>query len=273
LDAQGNPFKVEGTLQDITIIKQTEKELRRLNEELLHQAEELALSNKELEQFAYIASHDLQEPLRMVTSFLSQLEKKYNDQLDDKARQYIHFATDGAARMRQVILDLLEFSRVSKQLSAVEQVDVQVILDEALRMNKMLIEEKKARIIQGEMPVINASKTPILQLFQNIIGNALKYSHAERNPEITIGSDASKEEWIFYVKDNGIGIDERFFEKIFVLFQRLHGKTEYSGTGIGLAICKKIVDAYGGRIWVESTEGIGSTFYFTIKKKLKTKRI
>lgn len=262
----GKPVRMIGALQDITNRIKIELELKELNSQILKRAEELSASNSELEQFAYIASHDLQEPLRMVTSFLKQLEKKYKDQLDDKARQYIHFATDGAARMRSIILDLLEYSRVGKREYEVEQVDMNELVYESVQLNSKLIEENDAIIEWDGLPVIKAAKTPMLQLLQNLISNAIKYQKPEGKPKVIIASKQTDLEWVFSVSDNGIGIDPRFKEKIFILFQRLHNKDEYSGTGIGLAICKKIIEAHKGKIWVESLPGEGSTFYFTIQK-------
>ena len=259
---------LEGTLQDITQLKQTETALLVLNEELQKRAKELSVSNAELEQFAYIASHDLQEPLRMITSFLSQLEKKYTDKLDDKGRQYIHFATDGAVRMRQIILDLLEFSRVGKtDLVQFEAVDLNILVREAIDLNKALISDIKAVIRVDTLPRMNIRKPLLRQVFQNLINNALKYRESGKHTEIHIGVSEQPDAWTFSVKDNGIGINPKFFDKVFILFQRLHHKDQYSGTGIGLALCKKIVEGNGGRIWIESEEGNGTTFFFTLKKK------
>ena len=265
-DSKGKAVRMIGATQDITQNKEAEFKLKELNERLEKRARELVISNAELEQFAYIASHDLQEPLRMVTSFLTQLENKYEAHLDDRAKQYIHFATDGAVRMRRLILDLLEYSRVGRQLNTTECVDTNELLPEAIKLNKVAIDEKNAVIDWKNLPVINASKTTLLQVFQNLIGNALKYQKTGTTPLITITCAETESHWQFAISDNGIGIEERYFEKIFVVFQRLHNKDEYSGTGIGLAICKKIVENHQGRIWVESTYGIGSTFYFTISK-------
>ncbi len=265
-DQQGRPLLIEGTLQDITQLKKTEKELRKLNSQLQMRAKELAISNSELEQFAYIASHDLQEPLRMVTSFLTQLEKKYAEKLDDKAKQYIYFATDGAVRMRKIILDLLEFSRIGKSEFEYEDVDINELLLEAIKLNKNLIDEKQAIITYDTLPILKIQRTPLLQVFQNLLGNSLKYIQNNAHPIIHIGIVEEKDRWIFSVKDNGIGIHEQFFDKIFILFQRLHNRDEYSGTGIGLAICKKIIENYGGKIWVNSEEGKGAIFYFSIPK-------
>jgi PAS domain S-box-containing protein len=265
-DKKGKAIRMIGATQDISHRKESEALLTALNEKLEKRAGELAVSNAELEQFAYIASHDLQEPLRMVTSFLTQLENKYKEKLDDKAKQYIHFATDGAARMRRIILDLLEYSRVGRESKKDELIDTHELIFESVQLNRILIEEKDALIDWKNMPTVNGNKASLQQLFQNLLGNALKYQKANEKPIVTLSASETPSHWQFAVADNGIGIESRFFDKIFVVFQRLHNRNEYSGTGIGLAICKKIVENHNGRIWVESEVGMGSTFYFTIAK-------
>ena len=252
--------------KDITERKQAEEKLKELNQSLKVQAKELARSNEELEQFAFVASHDLQEPLRMITSFLAQLERKYEDILDEKGKKYIYFATDGARRMRQIILDLLDFSRVGRVDMEKSQVDVHEILENIQTLHHKIIDEKGATVIWGNMPVVFAARGPLQQLFQNLINNALKYHENDHQPKVKISSIETETHWGFSVKDNGIGIKEEYKEKIFNIFQRLHHKDEYSGTGVGLAICKKIVEMHGGEIWLESEEDKGSTFYFTIAK-------
>lgn len=256
-----------GISRNITEIKEKEKALEELNEALKKHADELALSNKELEQFAYIASHDLQEPLRMVTSFLTQLKKKYNNKLDDRAQQYIYFAHDGATRMRQIILDLLEYSRVGRVAHKVTAVNLEHLVSEVLSLQKKSIEEKNAKIEIGVLPELEVEEPVLRQLFSNLIGNALKYHSKERQPEIKISFLEKEKYWEFKITDNGIGIEEEFKEQIFIIFHRLHQRDEYDGTGIGLAICKKIVDNFGGKIWVDSRPGEGSSFYFTIPKQ------
>jgi len=253
--------------KDITQRKTSEMRLKELNESLQTQTKELAISNAELEQFAYVASHDLQEPLRMVTSFLSQLEKKYSDVIDDKGRQYIHFAVDGAKRMRQIILDLLDFSRVGRIEEDLEDVDFNKLMSEILALYRRQIEELSAKISFEELPIVQTYKTPLRQVFQNLIGNSLKYHTRNGVPKISISCKETKTHFQFSVEDNGIGIAPEYFEKIFIIFQRLHNKDEYSGTGMGLAIAKKIVENLGGKIWLKSSEGKGSTFYFTLLKK------
>jgi two-component system CheB/CheR fusion protein len=261
-------YRMIGAMQDYTEKEKNEQALKELNASLERRASELASSNKELERFAYVASHDLQEPLRMVSSFLQLLQKRYKDKLDDKANEYIHFAVDGAERMKVLILDLLKYSRVNTVKEEHELLDLNELFSNILFTYKQIVEETKTIIQTDRLPIVVGTKTQLVQLFQNLIGNALKY-RSDRTPVITVGFTEQPEFWQFFVKDNGIGIEPRFYEKIFVIFQRLHHKDEYSGTGIGLAICKKIVERHRGNIWIESTVGEGSTFYFTLKKDLK----
>lgn len=251
--------RIYGSTQNITDRIEHEKSLKILNRELVE-------SNAELEQFAFVVSHDLQEPLRMITGFLSQLDRKYDHLLDETGKKYIHFATDGAKRMRQIILDLLEFSRVGRIDSEREQVDMNDQVQEALALNKKMITEQKAEIKVGKLPVIQAAKVPMRQLFQNLINNAVKYHKKGRKPIVTINADEDDHFWHFEIEDNGIGIDQENSVKIFNIFHRLHVREEYSGSGIGLAICKKIVENHGGTISVASEPNKGSTFYFSIAK-------
>ncbi len=252
-------IKISGSIQDIHDRKMAEKQIE------LH-LHDLAKSNAELEQFAYIASHDLQEPLRMVTSFLALLEKKYHPILDEKGKTYISFAIDGATRMKNIILDLLEFSRVGRGLGEKTPIDLNEILSDVIKMQRQPIEESKAKINYETLPIVSSHRLLMVQVFQNLIGNALKYKNSSQIPEIEISVKSLKNHWQIAIKDNGIGISKEYHEKIFVIFQRLHNKDEYSGTGIGLAIVKKIIHNEGGEIWLESEEGIGSTFYFTLPK-------
>lgn len=256
-------------IKDITERKQNEKALLKLNKKLEKRAEELAASNAELEQFAYIASHDLQEPLRMVSSFLTQLEKKYKEQLDDKAIQYINFAVDGAARMRRIILDLLEYSRAGRKAVEFEEIDMGKLMNDVLHLNKAVIEEKNAVIEMDDLPIIFGARTPLQQVLHNLLGNALKYQEPQKKPHIKISKEEKEDYWKFSIRDNGIGIDPQYFDKIFIIFQRLHNRSDYSGSGLGLAICKKIIQYHKGNIWIESELGKGSTFHFTISKRLK----
>jgi len=253
--------------KDITERKLADIQLNDLTRHLQKQAKELAISNAELEQFAYVASHDLQEPLRMVTGFLSQIEKKYASIIDDRGKQYIHFAVDGAKRMRQIILDLLEFSRIGGMEDGLEEIDLNKLINEITALYRKQIEETRASIIFKNLPTFKTHKTPMRQVFQNLIGNSLKYHQLNRAPKITVACKEIGDHWRFSVKDNGIGIDAEYFDKIFIIFQRLHNKDEYSGTGMGLAITKKIIENMGGKIWVKSEPGVGSTFYFTVFKK------
>lgn len=251
---------------DITEQNRYEREMRRLNNDLGRRADELAASNAELERFAYIASHDLQEPLRMVSSFLQLLQKKYSGQMDAKADQYIHYAVDGAERMKALIMDLLEYSRVGTAREGFGWVDTAEVMSEVGEIFREKIVTARARIEIGELPKVWGDKIQLAQLLQNLVSNALKY-HSDRSPVIRIRAEGEDGHWLFSVQDNGIGIDPLFFDKIFIIFQRLHNRNDYSGTGIGLAVCKKIVERHGGKIWVESDQRSGSTFFFTINKK------
>lgn len=226
----------------------------------------LEQKNTELEQFAYIASHDLQEPLRMITSFLNQIEKKYDPLLDDRGRKYIFYAVDGAQRMRQIILDLLEYSRAGHSNEMIVSIDLNLLVRDILIFFEKQIEESNSKVVVQNLPIIRAYTAPLRQLFQNLIDNGLKYAKEGRPPEILISSIEREHLWEFIISDNGIGISEEYFDRIFIIFKRLHTHEHYTGTGIGLALCKKIVESLGGEIWLDSKVGIGSTFHFTIKK-------
>lgn len=252
--------------KDITAAKTASEQLKAFNSKLEEQAKEMKEANKELEQFAYVASHDLQEPLRMVTSFLTQLEKKYGGQLDERGIQFIHFAVDGAKRMQQLIFDLLEYSRAGLKDSVWEPVDLHALVNDILLLYGKRIFEVKAEVKVSALPIVNGVRAPLRQVFQNLIGNALKYTRKDISPVIEVTVLEKDTTWLFSVSDNGIGISPSNHEKIFQIFQRLHSKSEYSGTGIGLAIVKKIIDSLGGDVWVESEKGKGSTFSFTIPK-------
>lgn len=263
---EGRVSRVVGAMTDISYRKEYEESLHALNQQLEQHTKELEISNKELEQFAYVASHDLQEPLRMVSSFIGLLEKKYGDVLDEKAHQYINFAVGGARRMRQIILDLLEYSRVGKNDEGLKITHLDEVLDEVCLLHRKIISEKKASITYQDLPALITYKSPMTQLFSNLIGNALRYSQEQVPPKIHISASSEKDFWLFAVSDNGMGIDPQFHDKIFIIFQSLHNKEKYGGTGMGLAIVKKIIENLGGKIWVESEEGKGSTFYFTLPK-------
>ena len=263
----GKPYRMIGATQDISLQKESEALLLELNNRLKKRAEELVNSNIELERFAYVASHDLQEPLRMVTSFLQLFKKRYEGKIDETADQYIHFAVDGAERMKTLIMDLLEYSRLGSKTETLQEIDLNYFLKELKEVFNKTSEEKGATITIGQMPIVKANKTQLFQLFQNLVSNALKY-HSNQPPEISITCNIKEEEFVFEVKDNGIGIDPSAHEKVFVIFHRLHSRSEYSGTGIGLAICKKIVEQHGGRIWVESEPGKGSSFFFSLPRRI-----
>jgi PAS domain S-box-containing protein len=254
--------------KNITEVKKVGIQLQLLNDDLKKQTLALAASNAELEQFAYVASHDLQEPLRMVTSFLTQLEKKYSKQLDEQAKIYIHFAVDGATRMRQIILDLLAYSRVGRIHDKAENIAIKDVVEEIKLLYQQQIQQKQATIQYNNLPQLFLPKAPVRQVFLNLIQNALKYSKINQPPIIQINATHQNNEWQFSVQDNGIGIDQEYFQQIFVIFQRLHSKDEYGGSGIGLAITKKIIENFGGKIWVTSQPDVGSTFYFTFPNSL-----
>lgn len=238
--------------------------------QLLEQAtchsQELARSNRELEQFAYVASHDLQEPLRTLASYAKLLSRRYGDQLDDKGNRFIQYISEEAVRMQVLINDLLRYSRVGRQAQTFAPCDCAAVFDIVVRGLEGAIANSGATITHGELPIIMADETQMVQLFQNLISNAIKY-RSEHPPVIHLAAESQEQQWLFWVRDNGIGIDSKYAERIFVIFQRLHTQEEYSGTGIGLAIAAKIVERHRGRIWVESEVGKGSTFYFTIPKR------
>nr|NQU93957.1 PAS domain S-box protein [Bacteroidota bacterium] len=246
---------------DITKIKKTEAEMKML-------LAELERSNKELEQFAYIASHDLQEPLRMVSSFLQLLNKRYADKLGEEGHEFIHFAVDGANRMKQLIVDLLTFSRVGTKGKDFLPVNMNELLDKVKRNLQNMIKETGAVITSDNLPVIEADESQMMQLFQNLLDNAIKF-RGKQKPSIRISIENHRGMFEFSISDNGIGIEERFAERIFVIFQRLHTRDEYPGTGIGLAVCKKIALRHQGDIYMVSRPGEGSIFKFTIAKNLK----
>jgi signal transduction histidine kinase len=240
-----------------------ERTLRhQVEEDLAKKVDELARSNADLEQFAYVASHDLQEPLRMVTAYTQLLAERYRGKLDDNADKFIGYAIEGAQRMQVLIQDLLAFSRVGRK-EACESVECNAVLKEVLQTLTSAIQESGAVVTPGELPTVWADRTQIAQVFQNLIGNAIKFRGKEP-PVVSVRAEKLDQQWQFSVSDNGIGIAPEYSENVFVVFQRLHARTDYPGNGIGLAICKKIVERYGGKIWVESLPGCGSSFKFTI---------
>jgi PAS domain S-box-containing protein len=257
-------------IRDITERKKLQEELaserRQLvgaRQELEKTVAELKRSNAELEQFAYVASHDLQEPLRMVASYTQLLAKRYKGKLDVDADEFIGYAVDGANRMQSLINDLLAYSRVTTQGHGFERVDCNAVLKDVLSDLRLAVEESGAVVTHDVQLTVMADRGQLGQVFQNLIGNAIKFRGAEP-PWIHISVERKDAEWRFAVRDNGIGIDPQYADRIFVVFQRLHSREEYPGTGIGLAICKKIIERHGGRIWVESQLGKGTTFYFTL---------
>lgn len=243
-------------LKDIT-------EQKNAAESLARQAKELARSNADLEQFAYVASHDLQEPLRMVANYTQLLARRYKDKLDQDAQDFIGYAVDGAVRMQGLINDLLQYSRVGTRGKQFAPVDGAQVLETALANLRSAIEESGAVITHDDFPTLVADAGQLTQLFQNLIGNALKFRREEA-PRVHVAASKTEAEWHFSIQDNGIGIEPQYRERIFIIFQRLHGISDYTGTGIGLAICKKIVERHGGRIWVDSQPGLGAKFSFTI---------
>jgi light-regulated signal transduction histidine kinase (bacteriophytochrome) len=232
-------------------------------EQLAAQAEELARSNTDLEQFAYVASHDLQEPLRKVTSFCQLLQRRYQGQLDERADQYIEFAVDGAKRMQALINDLLAFSRVGRTTEGFVDVDCDDVLDRALRNLETALDDAGAEVVRHPLPTVDGDPSLLTALFQNLVGNAIKF-RSEAPPRIEVSAEQRDGEWSFRVADNGIGIDDAYAERVFVIFQRLHAKELYPGTGIGLALCKKIVEFHGGHIWLDTAVGSGTTVCWTL---------
>jgi signal transduction histidine kinase len=244
-----------------------ESDLRKLNDDLeqrvADRTADLQRSNEELEQFAYVVSHDLQEPLRMVTQYLQLLERRYPDKLDQNARDFIGFAKDGAERMQALIKALLEYSRVGTRPKQFGPVEAEKAFQDALDNLTVMVQENDARVTHDPLPSVQGDQVQLTQLFQNLIGNAIKFRNPEA-PAVHVGAARQNGQWQFHVRDNGIGIASKDFDRIFVVFQRLHTRNRYTGTGIGLAACKKIVDRHGGKIWVESQPGSGATFYFTL---------
>ncbi|MBV5338923.1 MAG: GAF domain-containing protein [Deltaproteobacteria bacterium] len=257
-DSDGKRIGTIESVRDITAIKETEANLAR--------------SNQELEQFAYVASHDLQEPLRKIAGFTELLANRYKGTFDEKGESYMAYIVDGATRMRSLINDLLGYSRVMRSTRELTDTDCSALLSRVLRDMELAINASTAEITCGPLPHIRADQSQLGQLFQNLIGNAIKY-RAAAPPKVVIKAVRQNNDWLFSVTDNGIGIDPMFYDRIFTIFQRLHTRAEYPGTGIGLAICQKIVERHGGRIWVESTVGAGSTFFFTIPVTAKKMEI
>jgi PAS domain S-box-containing protein len=260
-DKHGGIHAVLGVSRDIT-------EARQAAQALAQKALELERSNSELERFAYVASHDLQEPLRMVSSYLQLLERRYKDKLDGDALEFIAFAVDGAKRMKALINDLLAYSRIGSRGKEFTPTNCEAVLAQVLRNLQVAIEETGAEITHSALPTVMADRSQIEQLFQNLIGNSLKF-HGQEPPRVRVEAKKQPDFWLFSIIDNGIGIEPQYFERIFIIFQRLHTLEEYTGTGIGLAVSKRIVERHSGRIWIESQKDdppgkSGTTFYFTI---------
>ena len=239
--------------------------------ELTKLNQELGRSNADLEHFAFVASHDLKEPLRVIRNYVQLLEQRYRDKLDADALEFIGFASDGASRMSSLIEDLLTYARVGTRHEEFKLTDCNVVLEATIKDMDIGIREARAEIAFGSLPTIFGDATQIQQLFQNLISNAIKF-HGDNAPKVEIGATLRKEGWVFSFRDNGIGIEPHFFERLFLLFERSHSRSEYPGTGIGLAVCKKIVERHGGKIWAESEEGRGSTFFFTLMPREATNR-
>ena len=252
-------------LSDVSELENIAAHWSKIAEENERKAVELARSNEELEQFAYVASHDLQEPLRKIKSFTELFEQHFKGKIDEKADKYIYYIVDSAARMQGLIGDLLSYSRLSSQGKTFKMTSCEKVLDFAIGNYQMAIKESNAEITHDKLPSIVADESQLIQVFQNLIGNAIKFS-GEKSPRIHISAKEEYNEWIFSVQDNGIGIEAKYGERIFIIFQRLHSRQESPGSGIGLSICRKITERHGGRIWVESKPGEGSTFYFSIPK-------
>ncbi|MBF0625234.1 MAG: PAS domain-containing protein [Magnetococcales bacterium] len=266
-DSSGQSLRMIGTVHDITERKRGEEALRRLNETLEAQVTErtqdLERSNRELEQFAYVASHDLQEPLRLISGYVQLLARRYQGQLDDKADRFIAYTVDGASHMQALIDSLLAYSRVKSRGGSLKPVDCEVALDRTLELSRDLISRGMALVTRDPLPRVMGDAIQLIQLFQNLIGNAIKF-HGPEQPRVHVSARREGADWLLSVTDNGIGIDPRYHDKIFLIFQRLHGRQEYSGTGIGLALCKRIVERHRGRIWVVSQPGVGARFCFTL---------
>jgi PAS domain S-box-containing protein len=244
-------------IRDVTARKIADERLKAI-------ASDLARSNAELEQFAYVASHDLQEPLRMVASYTQLLARRYQGQLGEDADEFIGFAVDGARRMQEQINDLLTYSRVGTRALLLESVDTAQAVDQAVSDLAAAIEESNASVTRDNLPIVRGDPIQIRQLFQNLIANGIKFRRRDESPHVHVSAVLEHGTWTFSVRDNGIGIEPQYLERIFVLFQRLHTRAEYPGTGIGLAICKKIVERHAGQIRVDSTPGRGTTFWFTL---------
>jgi signal transduction histidine kinase len=256
-------LKVTMVSRDALALEVTER--KKAEESLKQTMAELARSNDELQRFAYVASHDLQEPLRMVASYVQLLERRYKDNLDADANDFINFAVDGTKRMQNLINDLLSYSRVGSRAQPFEVTNMEQVFEVAIANLQVAIKENKAEVTHGSLPTVMADEGQMIQVFQNLLGNGIKF-YGKETPRVHVSAEQRGNDWVFSVRDNGIGIETQYFDRIFIIFQRLHGQ-EYPGTGAGLSIAKKIVERHGGRIWVESELGKGSTFFFSIPMK------
>ena len=269
--------KAQAALQEVNAhLEQRTAELetsnRQLQEEIAERkrvAEDLARSNKDLEQFAYVASHDLQEPLRIVSGYLQLIERRYKGKLAAEADEFIHFAVDGAARMQSLIQDLLAYSHVGTQGRRFGPTDCEKVFERAVGNLGRAVADSGATVTHDPLPTILADATQLVQVFQNLIGNAIKF-HGAEPPRIHVAARSQDSQWLFSVRDNGIGVEPQYAERIFILFQRLHARDKYAGTGIGLSVCQRIIERHGGRIWVESKPGEGSTFHFTLSSQARS---
>jgi PAS domain S-box-containing protein len=252
-----NKKVIQCGIRDITARKQADDERRRYTEELKR-------SNQDLQQFAYVASHDLQEPLRMITSYLQLIERRYKDKLDADANDFIQFAVDGAKRLQSLIIGLLEYSRIGTHGKPFEKIEINNVIARVLTDLKLQISETEAVVNSGEMPAVTCDRIQMSRLFQNLIQNSIKFRRAGTDPVIDLSCKKTDNEYTFCVCDNGIGIEKEYYDRIFTIFQRLHSQDEYPGTGIGLSLSKRIVERHGGRIWIESDYGNGTSFYFTL---------
>ncbi|HZE21605.1 MAG TPA: ATP-binding protein, partial [Desulfobaccales bacterium] len=253
----------QGAVTEILCIGNDVTERKRAEDLLELKAHELARSNADLEQFAYIVSHDLQSPLTVISGFADLLDRHCQGKLDDKAEQYLRHIQEGVRRQQHLIKDLLDYSRVTTRGKEFAPVDCNELLKQVLNDLSLLIQEKGAVVSHDPLPPVTADASQLSRVFQNLIGNALKFCR-DGTPEVQIGAERGDQEWCFWVRDNGIGIAPKDYDRVFMMFERLHGHNEYPGTGIGLAICQKIVERHGGRIWVESEPGHGATFRFTL---------
>jgi light-regulated signal transduction histidine kinase (bacteriophytochrome) len=259
-------------LNEMTVLNNelvnTQRTLVKQNTEIARLNKQLQITNNDLVQFTYVVSHDLKEPLRMVTSFMELLKRKYGSALDEKGQVYINYAIDGGRRMQKMIDDLLELSRMGRKDSMKELTDINDIVKDVKENILKLTEDTGSEIIiKTELPVLSVYRSDIIRLVQNLLSNAIKFRKKEISTVIYLDAKEEKDAWLFSIEDNGIGIEKEKFEKIFEIFTRLHSNQTYEGSGIGLAVCKKVVAHHGGRIWVESEEGKGSTFYFSLLKQ------